>query len=377
MPLVVIDARGITFRPSGARTRLLSLMRAYVQLPTAFDVVVVASRGRGAADLLSERGIPCAEREPPTARSQLAACVRVTGPVFERADLVHRETYPVPLAQGVPTLVTIHDLRSTLQPGLSSSKPKAVYERWILPRIIRRVDHVIAVSKSTAADVRSKLRIPADRVSVVANAIDPPDNEALPTITPVVDGPFVLALGHMEPRKNLVSLIPAMERVAETISTEVPKLVIAGRDFGEADRVRAAYEGLPHRTFELVLLTQVDEATKQWLLAHARCVVTPSLGEGFGLVPLEALAAGTPVIGAEIPAIREVLGAGADLVDPNDPHAMGDAIRRMLLDNAHRSLQLQVGRTALERYSWTASASSLHRVYERLLVRQRHLRRRS
>lgn len=363
MPLVVIDARGLTLRPSGARTRLLGLLGAYTRLPHRFDVTVVATSGRNAREALDHLELDVVERSA-SRHSHLGAAVRVAGPPFNRADILHRETFPVPAWQPAPVALTVHDLRSTHRHGLASSTAKGVYERHVLPRVASRVSAVIAVSEATAADIRARLRIDPERITVVANAVEPVEAQR-DAPRRLVEQDYVLAFGHIEPRKNLHSLLPAMERAVADGAP--PTLVVAGRDLGGLAALRDAFERGSH-SFRLRMLTDVDDDTRASLLTHARCLVMPSLVEGFGLVPLEALACGTPVIASSLPATHEVLADGAIFIDPADATAFGRAIADLSMDDGLAASLVERGRDAVGRYSWHRSATILHQTYERILA---------
>lgn len=366
MPLVVVDARGLTFRPSGARTRLVSLLSAYAALPERFDVCVVATAARGAPEHFRGCDLEVIEQQL-TARRKAQAALRLVGHPFDFADLVHRETLPVPVLQRVPVLVTIHDLRSSEARSLASSVGKGFYERVVFPRAAQSLSRIIAVSQATAAQVELHLGVEEAVVAVIPNGVTGPGTNQATART--VDEPYVLAFGHMEPRKNLQTVLPAMQLAAR--SPHVPNvLVIAGRDLGGANPLRQAYAALRAPTFELIVIDDVDDAMRESLLQHAECLVAPSKIEGFGLVPLEALSRGTPAVVADIPATREAMGTAADFVDPDRPAAFAHAIEKVV-DNPHRLLANAPG--VLSHHSWVRSAELLHQVWTTSLDPSRRL----
>lgn len=365
MPLVVVDATGLTFRASGARTRLLGLLGAYRRIPGAFDLRVVAARGRGASRLLAELGIECLEVDAPSASSRALSGVRLSGAAFSDADLLHRKTYPAPLLNRAPVLLTIHDLRSVERPELESSRLKGIYERHILPLTAQRVDAVVAVSHTTADAIHTHLRVPRERIHVVPNGVTAPRPPAtVDEASEQLRGPFLLAFGHIEPRKNLQTLIPLMEYLMKREDWPVRRLVAAGRDLGGVEALRRAYAELDGPRFSLDILTDVDDSLKASLLSRAACLVSPSILEGFGIVPLEALALGTPTVVSDVPASREVLGGAARMVDPSNVSQFGEAVRAAVLSPGERDRALQQGQRLLTKYSWDASAQLLHDVYQ-------------
>lgn len=226
----------------------------------------------------------------------------------------------LPRRAGVPTVVTVHDLAPLLFPG---SKPPAVEHafRTAVPRSVRSATRVICVSETTARDVASQWGVQGS--AVIGNGVDeafrPGDaqaerrwaGEALG-----LDGPFVLHVGSLEPRKGLDVLIGAAAREPGW------RLALAGHPGHEGARIAAMA-----REAGAVLLGELDDATLVRLYRAAEVVAVPSLYEGFGMVPLEAMASGTPaVVAADAGALSEVAGDAAVVVSERTPDAWGRAI---------------------------------------------------
>ena len=367
MPLIVVDARGITFRPSGARTRLLGLYSALAEAPGPLEFVVVVSQGRRAREICHARNIPCIESPPERVGRKLFSGFRLTGDPFRWADIIHRETYPVPIDQPQPTVLTIHDLRSSADRSMATTPMKSFYERRLLPLAAKRLARLVAVSETTAREIVHYLRVRQDRLVVVPNAIDPPDLSSEDLAHPLKGERFMLAFGHMEPRKNLPALLPAMQAACRDGNFPVRNLVVAGRDFGEAERLRAKMNKITNPGFKLHILTEVDDELRESLLHHADCLLAPSRLEGFGLVPLEAMIRDTPALVSDIPAAREVLGDGALYFNPDEPESLAN-IMQTIVDNPDARKQLDLtGRQVLEKYSWKHSARILRSTYQTIL----------
>ena len=233
-----------------------------------------------------------------------------------RADVLHCPTFRAPLRHaGLPVVATVHDLAVLREPGWFPAWSRS-YGRYLTPRAIRRADRVVCVSEATARDVAGLLDVPAGRVRVVPNGIDAIFGE--PADPAPVEGPYVLFVGTPEPRKNLPRLARAIELLAGEGRPE--RLVVAGAD-GWGDVV------LPVAT---VQLGRVGDDTLRDLVAHAGCVAYPSLWEGFGLVAGEALAAGTPVVCSDVPALREVAGDDGVYCDARSVDSIAGALRRAL-----------------------------------------------
>lgn len=366
---ILIDATATDEGPSGARTRLVQLLSAYVRLPARHDLLVLTPRGRGLTSQLSRHGVECVETDP--APPPFARWLRPASHWDERlrafgADALQAETLPVP-ATRAPLLLTIHDLRDLAGPALS---PRALYALWMLPRDLRRVRRVIAVSEDTARLVERRAKLPRARITVVRNAPDPgvarnPDPVLRAALSERFALPdrFVLAIGHLEPRKNLEVLVAALRRLREDPNFADLGLVLCGRDVaGEGERLRALASRSP--AVPLRITGPLPDEARNALLDLARCVATPSSIEGFGLVPLEAMAAGVPVVAARAGAIPEVLGDAALLHDPADPSQLAACLRSVLGDEELRARLIARGTARAARFTWRESALALNDAYD-------------
>ena len=177
--------------------------------------------------------------------------------------------------------------------------------------------------------------------------------------------PFVVALGTIEPRKNLPHLIAAFAPVVAR--HDDLHLVLAGPDGPARPEVDARLERLPPEIHERVMLTgAVSEPAKSWLLHNAAMVAYPSVYEGFGFPILEAMAAGVPVVAAKAGSIPEIAGDAAQLVEPTDEDAIGQAIERLLDDDERRAELVQRGRARVSEFSWHSTATTVARLYREL-----------
>jgi len=209
-------------------------------------------------------------------------------------DVLHCPTYYAPLRPRVPTVVTVHDLAVLRRPDWFPRWTRT-YAPRVVPQMIRAATRVIAVSEFTAREVETVLRIPRDRVRVVPNGVDP----AFTPDGPRVDGDYVLAVGTLEPRKNLRRTIEATRRLG------VELRVVGDRGWGGVEA-------------GVGWLGRVDDDELARLYRGARCLVYPSLYEGFGIPVAEALACGTPVVTSRDSAMAEVAQGLGVLVDPED-----------------------------------------------------------
>jgi glycosyltransferase involved in cell wall biosynthesis len=222
-------------------------------------------------------------------------------------DVLHCPTYYAPLRPSVPTVVTVHDLAVLRHPE-TFRRWTRTYVPQLVPHMVRAARRVIAVSEFTAGEVEQLLRVPRDRIRVVPNGVA----SAFTTDGPRAEGDYVLAVGTLEPRKNLTRTIAA----AGKLGTELR--VVGARGWGD---VRLAG---PHVTW----LGEIDDAELARQYRGARCVVYASLYEGFGIPVLEAIACGAPVVTSRGGATEEVAGGQATLVDPLDVASIADGIER-------------------------------------------------
>ena len=226
-------------------------------------------------------------------------------------------------------MVTIHDLAFETWPQDFAPATRAKY-RVITPRAARSAERVICPSAFTADDVCRRYGVDPAKVRVIPDAPALPINDRPPAVE--ARDPYVLAVGDLRPKKNLA---PGRRLRRDPTPSRVPhRLVLAGIDAGEGPRLRALAAGEP-----VQLTGYVDDARLDALMRGAELLVHPSLYEGFGLVVLEAMARGTPVLAAGATALPETGGDAADYFDPGEP---GDLERRLqlLLGDAQRRAQL-------------------------------------
>ncbi len=252
--------------------------------------------------------------------------------------------------------MTIHDLAFEVFPDDFSKRTGWKY-RTFARRAARSADRVICVSGYTAADVVRRYGVDEARVRVVPNAPSLPlGSEPVPD-----DGPYLLAVGDLRPKKNLLRLVEAFAVLRKEGLAH--RLVLAGIDSGpEAARVREAAGGAPVR-----LTGYLSDARLDALMRGADALVHPSLYEGFGLVLVEAMARGVPVVAARATALPETAGEAAEYFDPLDVGDMATAIRRVVGDRDRHAELVRHGRDRARGLSWAASAAQTVAVYEELL----------
>ena len=257
-----------------------------------------------------------------------------------RADLLHCPTHRAPVRSSVPLVVTFHDLAVLRHPETFNAWARN-YGRVVLPAVARAATRIIAVSEFTAEELVQLLSVPEEKIRVIPNAVGPPfgpDGAA-------AEGEYVLAVGTLEPRKNIPALIEAFRR-ANLNGCELR--LVGERGWGDIESVDGAH-----------WLGRVPDDELARLYRGARCVAYVSLYEGFGLPVLEAMACGTPVVSSDLPPVRE-FARGVIRVDPRDP----DAIAAGLAEATARREELgRQGQAAAASYDWPRVASQTLDVY--------------
>lgn len=282
------------------------------------------------------------------------AVERFTGPL----DIVHAPDFVLPPTQA-RTLLTVHDLTFLLHPDWFEP-PLRRYLARVVPRSLRRADMVLVDSQATRADLLRLLNTGRARVEVVYPGVDP---RFCPLPTDQIEAVrlrlhlppvFLLFVGTLEPRKNLVRLLEALPLVPEA-----PPLVIAGRKGWLYQEIFATVDRLNLQP-RVHFLDFVGDTDLPALYNLARAFIYPSLYEGFGLPVLEALACGTPVVTSATASLPEVAGQAAVLIDPLDTTTIAQGIRRALAE--HERLRL-AGPAQARQFRWEQSAEALLACY--------------
>src|SRR6056297_69070 len=280
------------------------------------------------------------------------------------ADVVHGTNYVVPPAR-VPRAVTVYDCWFLDHP--EDAEPDVRRAAAALRRAVADGAHVVTSSDATSRRVRDLLG--TDRVHTVL--LGPPladhssSTEHEPSGLPDLSS-FVLALGTIERRKNLPTLVDAFGRLAR--EHDAVRLVIAGAAGNDVAAVDRAIDRLPNGVAGRVVRTGVvDGATKRWLLTHARALAYPSLDEGFGFPILEAQQAGTPVVASTAGSIPQVAGAAALLSPARDAEALAANLHWIVTDDDMHAKLVRRGHANVARFSWAATAEQYHSMYRELV----------
>jgi glycosyltransferase involved in cell wall biosynthesis len=288
-----------------------------------------------------------------------------------RAALVHAPNCFLPLLRPCPGVVTINDLAFETWPEDFAPRTRTKF-KLIARLAARSAQRIICPSQFTAADVCRRYRVDPGKVRVIpdapavavrdrrdwdAAALAPrrPDDGVNP------DVPYVLAVGDLRRKKNLGALVSAFVRARE--ADGLPhRLVLAGVDCGEGPRLRELAGGAP-----VELVGYVNDGRLDELLTGAELVVHPSLYEGFGLVVLESMARGTPVLAARATALPETGGEAAAYFEPQDASDLEHQLRSLLGDRTRLEALSERGRHRAAEFSWERTARETASVYRELL----------
>jgi glycosyltransferase involved in cell wall biosynthesis len=287
--------------------------------------------------------------------------------------LFHGTNFEVPLWKMCPTVLTIHDLSALLHPE-THERHLVRRARRLLPLMARTATMILTPSESVRLEVCEHLRVPTEKVVAVPEAArrlfhPMPPEQTVPLKKGFdIEDDFLLYVGTIEPRKNLLTLVRAFIEVLRTTHLR-PQLVIAGRKGWLSDDLYAYIKETD--VADRILFTgYVTDDELCALYSSCRAFIYPSLYEGFGLPPLEAMACGAPVIASDIASIREVVGGAALLIDPKDVRALARSIVDLLEDDKEGQHLSSAGIRRAAEFSWERTANSTREVYEEALRRK-------
>lgn len=293
----------------------------------------------------------------------------------EKPDLLHCTCNTAPLFPGAPLLLTLHDiiyLEKTDFKGTAYQNFGNLYRRWVVPQIVKKCLAVITVSEYERERIIHRLRLPAEKVRVVYNAVNPQFN---PNYHPAAVSElrrqyglpqnFILFLGNTAPKKNTPRTIEAFIRHAGRYPDTMPLVML--------DYEKALVEKTLEKTGQQHLLSHfhfpgyIPSAKMPLLYNAADLFLYPSLRESFGLPILEAMACGVPVITSNTSSMPEIAGDAARLIDPFSTEDLSAAISEMLLDKTVREDYRARGLNRASRFTWTESARQLQKIYGELV----------
>ena len=285
-------------------------------------------------------------------------------------DLFHGTNYELPLWHARRTVLTVHDLSSLLYPELHR-KQLARRMRLRLPLAVRLAKAIITPTEAVKRELCSHLRVKPGKVTAIHEA----PRELFRPVSRVdsfgvrqrlrIEDDFLLFVGTLEPRKNLLTLLRAFAQILRETSLR-PQLVIAG---GEGWLMDETFSAMCEEDIRehLCLTGYLNDDDLRALYSSCHAFIYPSLYEGFGLPPLEAMACGAPVIASSVSALQETLADAAILVDPLDANVLASRMIALLEDGARRDELIERGRARASQFSWQTTAEFTYEIYNTVL----------
>jgi glycosyltransferase involved in cell wall biosynthesis len=286
----------------------------------------------------------------------------------EGVTLFHAPHYVLPPLVACRSVVTIHDCIHLMFPQYLPNRLALGYARASMALASRRAARVMTVSESSKRDILRFFDTNPEKIAVIPNAYDErfavePDEEDVVRVREryQLHDEFVLYAGNVKPHKNLERLIDAFQ-IVRTRGLDRLKLVLIGDEISKYAALRRAVH--QHQLHKYVrFLGYLPEETLAVMYRLAGVFVFPSLYEGFGLPPLEAMASGTPVVTSNVSSLPEVAGDAAVLVDPYESQAIAEGMFRVLTDERLRRDLRQRGLARARQFSWAESIRRVHDIY--------------
>ena len=278
-------------------------------------------------------------------------------------DILHSPANIAPLFYKGKSIINIHDLCFVVNPQWYSFAFRTLYN-FVIPQLAKRATKVITNSNNSKNDLLQYFKLPAEKVSLVYWAVDDvfslPPSDTKQVGGGYTTGDYILYVGSLEPRKNINALIESYEKLRHDFPAIKAKLILIG---GESPLFATVQ--LKAREFrdDVVFKGFVTDQELGEYYRHARLVAYPSLYEGFGLPPLEAMASGAPVVTSSTSSIPEVVGRAAVLVDPRSRDQLARAMHRVLTDASLRESMVRLGAEQVAKFNWYRVARSVLAVY--------------
>jgi len=370
---IAIDAR--KFRDYGIGTYVRNLLRQLARQEDANDYIVLCREPD--LDQVEELGPRFRAVVEPAKTYSVAEQFAIPMDLRrEAADLFHAPHYVLPPLTPCRAVVTIHDCIHLRFPQYLPSKLGYAYARAQMWTATHRAGRVITVSEASKRDILRYFRVPESQIDVIYNAIDErfwhaPDPEEVARVRERyrLTDPFVLYAGNIKPHKNLERLIESFHLLRQhSPDLKDVQLLIIGDEISKyATLRRAVHRNKLHK--HVRFFGFVSDQTLAALYRLANAFVFPSLYEGFGLPPLEAMASGTPVITSNVSSLPEVVGDAALMIDPYEPSAIAEAMQRVLTDAALRADLRERGLARAREFSWERSIERVRQIYEEVAAR--------
>ena len=274
-------------------------------------------------------------------------------------DLIHNTYYRTPYFQqkDLPSILTIHDMIHELYPKSFPADDKTIE---LKKRAINDADHIICISKNTYNDLLNIYDVPENKVSVIYHGF----NNIVRKVETEVneEKPYLLYVGSRKGYKNFNALLEAYS-FSENLKKDFDIICFGGGSFTKQDMNEFSKLGVQNK----IHFKTGDDALLSAYYSNAKAFVYPSLYEGFGMPPLEAMANNCPVIVSNSSSIPEVVGEAGEYFDPNDEENLLNKIEQVVYSNSVRIKLIKLGRNRLEKFDWIKCARETKKVYEKLI----------
>ena len=356
---VAIDVLPLVGQPSGVGAATRGLLEALMDRPGIELSAYAVTRKAFLARREIDPRVPFRGRPIPT-RVALAAWQFGTflsaESVARPADVIHGTNFAVPPSRRAATVVTVNDLTAVRFPQLCT--PSALRYPALVRRAVERGALVHVPADFVRHEVTELLGVPDERIHVIRWGVPP---VAEPTTAPPVEPPYILAIGTVEPRKDYPGLVAGFHEMSAGYADL--RLVIAGADGWGAESLTDA---IAARRLEdrVVRLGYVNEEERNALLWNASALAYPSVYEGFGFPPLEAMVAGVPVVATRAGSVPEVVGDAALLVEAGEPAELAAALESVLNDAGTRARLIAAGHERAAMFTWDRTAVEMVALYQ-------------
>ncbi len=286
------------------------------------------------------------------------------------ADLIHGPGYIIPGFTRRPAVVTVYDIIALKHPDLCK-RSNVLHFKWNLPRSIQRAAAIIVLSNAVKEDLVKLMKVAPDKIEVIPPGIDEcfnvPNEDTKRQVRERYKLPdrFVLFVGNIEPKKNLEMLIRTFFAVKMDKKLD-HKLVIVGQKAWKYQQVFSLIESLNIEE-QIIFTDYVPLADLPAVYALSECFAFPSLVEGFGIPPLEAMSCGTPVFTSEDPAVLEATGDAALHAPATDAKAMRENLQKLLLNRGERRRLREAGLSHAAGFTWKRCAEQTVEVYRKIV----------
>ncbi len=362
-----VDARLVYYHQAGIGQYILRLMQALAQINRDDEFILFKSR-KDKTQIVQQSNFKIQKLYTPSHHRVEAWAISVELAPY-RLDVLHSPDFIPPALLRCPSVITVHDLAFLKYPQLLTRASARYYGQVEIAA--SRADHIIAVSQSTKRDTVQLLGVPEEKITVIYEAAHPlftpiANTDALARTRAKYNLPqdYALFVSTIEPRKNLPTLLRAFADLRKRYKEPVT-LAIAGNRGWLVEEVDAVVEEL-NLGDAVRFLGGIPNEELVYLYNAAKVFVMPSIYEGFGLPPLEAMACGTPVIASNVSSLPEVVGDAALLFDPESAEELCVAMQRVLTDEPLRREMRAKGLKRAQVFSWERAARETMEVYRKV-----------